>query len=78
MDNGYIDIPEWSLYDDESEWVLENHGVDPDIEVDNLPGELAAGHDKQSQNRRRITAERHRRQTRGPACASTIVASVPG
>jgi tricorn protease len=47
MDNGYIKIPEWSLYNSKNEWVLENHGVDPDTEVDNLPGELAVGHDKQ-------------------------------
>jgi tricorn protease len=48
-DNGYIDIPEWSLYNSKSQWVLENHGVEPDVglEVENLPGELAAGHDKQ-------------------------------
>ena len=47
MDNGYIEVPEWSLYNGKSQWVLENRGVDPDIEVENLPGELAAGHDKQ-------------------------------
>ena len=47
MDNGYIKIPEWSLYNDKSQWVIENHGVDPDIEVEKLPGELVAGHDKQ-------------------------------
>jgi tricorn protease len=47
MDGGYINIPEWSVYGPESQWVMENHGVEPDIEVENLPGELAAGKDKQ-------------------------------
>ena len=47
MDNGYVEIPEWSLYNSKSQWTIENHGVDPDIEVENMPGELAAGHDKQ-------------------------------
>jgi tricorn protease len=47
MDGGYVQIPEWSLYSPESQWVMENHGVEPDIEVENLPGELAAGKDKQ-------------------------------
>jgi tricorn protease len=49
MDDGYVEIPEWSLYNSKSQWVLENHGVEPDpgMEVENLPGELAAGHDKQ-------------------------------
>jgi tricorn protease len=49
MDDGYVEIPEWSLYNSKSQWVLENRGVEPDpgMEVENLPGELAAGHDKQ-------------------------------
>jgi tricorn protease len=47
MDGGYITIPEWSDYGPTSQWVIENHGVDPDVEVENLPGELLAGHDKQ-------------------------------
>jgi tricorn protease len=49
MDNGYVEIPEWSLYNSKSQWVLENHGVEPDpgMEVENLPGELISGHDKQ-------------------------------
>jgi tricorn protease len=47
MDGGYIQIPEWSVYGVASQWLIENHGVDPDIEVENEPGELAVGHDKQ-------------------------------
>jgi tricorn protease len=31
----------------QSEWVIENHGVDPDINVDTDPGQLLAGHDAQ-------------------------------
>ena len=29
------------------EWVMENHGVEPDIEVDNLPNRVMAGYDDQ-------------------------------
>jgi tricorn protease len=47
MDGGYVTIPEDALYDLAGTWVLENHGVEPDIELDDLPGELADGHDKQ-------------------------------
>jgi tricorn protease len=49
MDGGYIQIPEWSIYGVTSQWLIENHGVDPDIgfEVENEPGELAVGYDKQ-------------------------------
>ncbi len=47
LDGGYITVPEDSLYGLDSEWVLENHGVEPDITVDDSPGELIAGHDPQ-------------------------------
>ncbi len=47
LDGGYITVPEDSLYGLKSEWVIENHGVDPDIEVEDDPGQLLAGHDAQ-------------------------------
>jgi hypothetical protein len=47
MDGGFVTIPEESIYGLGSQWVRENHGVDPDIELENLPGDLQAGHDKQ-------------------------------
>jgi len=47
LDGGYVTVPEQSVYGVDSQWVIENHGVDPDIEVDTDPGQLAAGHDAQ-------------------------------
>jgi tricorn protease len=47
MDGGYITIPEDSLYTPQSQWAVENHGVDPDVEVENMPADLLAGHDAQ-------------------------------
>jgi tricorn protease len=47
MDGGYITIPEDALYTLDSKWAVENHGVDPDIEVENMPADLLAGHDVQ-------------------------------
>ncbi|MGH8371254.1 MAG: S41 family peptidase [Gammaproteobacteria bacterium] len=47
LDNGYITIPEGSMYGLDSQWVIENHGVDPDIQVDDLPGDLMRGKDAQ-------------------------------
>jgi tricorn protease len=47
MDGGYITIPEDALYTPDSKWSVENHGVDPDIEVENQPADLLAGHDVQ-------------------------------
>ena len=46
-DGGYVTIPEDALYGLRSQWVIENHGVDPDIEVDDLPGDVFAGKDAQ-------------------------------
>ena len=47
LDGGYITVPEDAQYGLQSEWVIENHGVDPDITVDTDPGQLLAGHDAQ-------------------------------
>jgi tricorn protease len=47
MDGGYITVPEDALYTLDSQWAVENHGVDPDVEVENMPADLLDGHDKQ-------------------------------
>ena len=47
MDGGYVTRPEFSLYNLDSQWVVENHGVEPDIILDNLPDQVMAGHDPQ-------------------------------
>jgi len=47
VDNGYITAPEFATFGLEGEWIIENHGVDPDIEVDNLPNLAIQGHDPQ-------------------------------
>ncbi|MGO9270830.1 MAG: PDZ domain-containing protein [Terriglobia bacterium] len=47
MDGGYVTRPEFSLYGLDSRWLIENRGVAPDIEVDNRPDLVMAGHDPQ-------------------------------
>ena len=47
MDGGYVTIPEDALYTLDSQWAVENHGVDPDVDIENLPADLLAGHDAQ-------------------------------
>lgn len=47
MDGGYISRPEFGFFSTESRFVVEGHGVDPDIEVDNLPADEMAGKDAQ-------------------------------
>ena len=47
IDGGYITRPEFSIYGMESNWIVENHGVDPDIIVDNPPDQVMKGRDPQ-------------------------------
>jgi tricorn protease len=47
MDGGYITRPEFALYGLDSKWLIENRGVAPDVEVENRPDEVLAGHDPQ-------------------------------
>ena len=47
MDGGYVTIPEDAIYTLQSVWDVENHGVDPDVEIEDEPAQLLAGHDAQ-------------------------------
>jgi tricorn protease len=47
IDGGYITRPEFSEYNLQSKWVVENRGVAPDIEVDNRPDDVVRGKDAQ-------------------------------
>ena len=48
MDGTDIRVPFFTNYDAKSgEWIIENHGVDPDIWVDNDPVKQQAGIDQQ-------------------------------
>lgn len=47
IDNGYTTQPEYSLWTYREGWKMENHGVDPDIEIDITPQDYIQGHDPQ-------------------------------
>jgi tricorn protease len=47
MDGGYITRPEFARYGLNSQWIIENHGVQPDIVVENRPEQVVAGKDPQ-------------------------------
>lgn len=47
LDGGYITVPEDALYGTDGQWVIENHGVDPDIEVEDVPSDAQTDHDIQ-------------------------------
>ncbi|MBI5707336.1 MAG: PD40 domain-containing protein [Armatimonadetes bacterium] len=47
-DGGGVSVPEFGIYDkDLGEWIAENKGIDPDIDVDLRPDLLAKGQDPQ-------------------------------
>jgi len=47
VDNGMATAAETGVYGPEGEWLIEGHGVDPDIVVDNLPHATFNGEDAQ-------------------------------
>ncbi len=47
VDGGMLTQPEYAWWDPHLGWGLENRGVVPDIEIDNLPQEVARGIDSQ-------------------------------
>ncbi|MEO9869744.1 S41 family peptidase [Ekhidna sp.] len=49
IDGGTVTVPTFRMYDPDGEWFKEGHGVDPDIEVKENPGQLAQGNDAQLQ-----------------------------
>jgi tricorn protease len=46
-DRGIATASEIGVYSPEGQWLIEGHGVDPDIVVDNLPHATFNGHDAQ-------------------------------
>jgi tricorn protease len=47
LDGGYITVPEDSMYGLDSQWIIENRGVAPDIEVDDTPADILDDNDVQ-------------------------------
>ena len=47
LDGGTVNVPEFGFTNAKGEWIIEGHGVDPDIEVDNDPRAVIQGKDPQ-------------------------------
>ena len=47
IDGGVVNVPEFALLNLKGEYIIEGYGVDPDIEVENDPKSVIAGHDPQ-------------------------------
>ncbi|UCG28515.1 MAG: PDZ domain-containing protein, partial [Bacteroidales bacterium] len=58
VDRGIATAAETGVYGPEGEWLIEGHGVDPDIMVDNLPHETFNGKDAQLERAIRYLQEK--------------------
>ncbi|HTL58142.1 MAG TPA: PDZ domain-containing protein [Candidatus Limnocylindrales bacterium] len=47
VDGGSVTVPTFGIYSTKGEWIIEGHGVDPDIAVVDDPSLMAKGHDPQ-------------------------------
>ncbi len=47
IDGGGVMAPRYAIYGLHGEWEVENHGIAPDVPVEELPKDVAAGHDEQ-------------------------------
>src|SRR6185369_12541714 len=47
IDGGVVNVPQSALANAKGEYIIEGHGVDPDIDVDNDPKSVIAGRDPQ-------------------------------
>jgi tricorn protease len=48
LDGGYVMAPRYAIYGLNGDWEVENHGIAPDVPVEELPKDVAAGHDRSS------------------------------
>ncbi len=58
IDNGTVHQSNNSFYGREGEWLVENHGADPDMLVDNDPASVMKGQDKQLETAIKVLLEK--------------------
>jgi tricorn protease len=47
IDGGHVTAPRYAIYGLHGDWEVENRGIPPDVMVEDLPKDVAAGHDVQ-------------------------------
>jgi tricorn protease len=47
IDGGFVTAPRYAIYGLDGDWEVEGHGIPPDVQVEELPKDVAAGHDAQ-------------------------------
>jgi len=79
LDGGSITVPEDAVYGLDSQWVIENHGVDPDIVVEDSPADWESGHDVQLEAGVKVLMEALNKAPAGlPAPPPLLPAYPPG
>ena len=58
IDNGSVEQSNNAFYGADGKWLVENHGADPDILIDNDPESVAAGHDAQLEKAIEVALQR--------------------
>jgi tricorn protease len=57
MDGGFVTAPRGAIYGLHGDWEVENRGIAPDVEVENDPASVAAGHDAQLEKAVQVTLD---------------------
>ena len=57
IDGGGVTAPRVAIYGLHGDWEVENHGIAPDIEVENDPAPVAGGHDPQLERAVQVTLD---------------------
>jgi tricorn protease len=57
MDGGVVTAPNFAIWTPEEGWVVENVGVPPDIEVEQMPADIINGHDPQLEKAIQVVME---------------------
>ena len=57
IDGGSVTAPRYAIYGLHDEWEVEGHGIAPDVEVEELPKDMAAGHDLQLEKAVQVVME---------------------
>ncbi len=77
MDGGYVTAPNVAIWDEDG-WVVENVGVPPDIEVEQTPAEVVAGHDPQLEKAIEVILEELEPPTRRRSTSARPILSASG
>jgi tricorn protease len=65
IDNGTVEQSNTAFYGRDGKWIVENHGADPDVLVDNDPGSAVAGRDLQLEKAIEVMLEKIKKNPAG-------------